>query len=95
MDENDQMNQLTCKLKDEQLQEKLNSSIEKENEEFLKESDDESFSSTSSEEINDNIKPFDEFKIIFHIFNNSWSVILEFIHTIAELQIIKGILIYS
>ena len=73
MDENDQMNELTCKLKDEQLQEKLNSSIEKENEEFLKESDDESFSSTSSEEINDNINNSLEKKSLLNLSSSSSS----------------------
>jgi hypothetical protein len=46
------MNQLTSKFKEDQFEEKCNTSIEKENEDFLKESDDESISSTSSEDFN-------------------------------------------
>jgi hypothetical protein len=46
------MNQLTSKCKDNQFEENVNTSIEKENEEFLKESDDESISSANSDDIN-------------------------------------------
>jgi hypothetical protein len=42
-------------------------------------------------DIRDNIRPVDEFRIIFNIFNSSSSVIILFIQTIAELQIINGI----
>jgi hypothetical protein len=44
-------------------------------------------------DIRDNVRPVDEFNMIFTIFNKSWSVMMLFIQTIVELHMINGIFI--